>query len=157
MRVPKNKIQTGKYTSGGEFVELISNKPYQGYYYKFNNKFYIGKEFNPDAIEIIRTQQQNQLYNQGQTIALFSFLSGITSQKLFSPRVPGVLPQGTNKDIRYFSQQINVKPIIIKEITKEVYDSLQGNPLYKTTFIGPTQDINQAEKQMPGLKAFLLG
>jgi len=158
MKVPKNKIKTGKYTSGGEFVELLSNKSYQGYYFGLNNKFYIGREYSSDAIELVRVQQQNQLYSQGQSTALFSFLSGITSQVLSSPRVPGIPPQlNDTNTTRYFSQQINVKPIIIKEITKEVYDSLQENPLYKTTFVGPSQDINQAEKQIPGLKSFLRG
>jgi len=162
MRVPKNKIQTGKYTSGGEFVELLTNKEYQGYYYGLNNKFYIGKEFNTNAAELVRIQQQNQLYNQSRSTALFSFISGIASQALISPRVEGkpVAPTNVPKiniinSVRYFSQQTNVKPITIKEISKETYDSLQGNDLYRTTFVGPDQTIDQAEKQMPGLKTFL--
>lgn len=163
MRIPKNKIQTGKYTQGNEFVELLSNKPYQGYYYELNNKFYIGKEYNSEAIEIIKAQQQNQLYNVSQNVALFSFLSGITSQALTSPRVSGIpktnfIPKINIIDsTRYFSQKVNVNPIIIKEIDKETYDSLQGNPLYITTFISPNQDINKADQQMPGLKTWLSG
>ena len=154
MRVPKNKIKTGKYTSGNEFVELLTNKAYQGYYYEMNSKFYIGKEFDTNAAELVRLQQQNQLYNQSRSTALFSFISGIASQALISPRVSGIPPQVV-AETRYFSQQTNVKPITIKEISKETYDSLQGNDLYKTTFIGPDQTIDQAEKQMPGLKTFL--
>ena len=157
MRVPKNKIKTGKYTSGNEFVELLTNKSYQGYYYEMNNKFYIGKEFNSNAVELVRTQQQNKLYNGSQNLALFSFISGITSQALISPKVSSIQSniESNPTSIRYFSQQTNVKPIIIKEISKETYDSLQGNDLYKTTFVGPNQTIDQAEKQMPGLKTFL--
>ena len=154
MRVPKNKIKTGKYTSGGEFVELLTNQSYQGYYYEINNKFYIGKEFSTNAAELIRVQQQNQLYNQSTNIALFSFISGITSQALSSPRVASI-PTQTEATTRYFSQQTNVNPITIKEISKETYDSLQGNSLYRITFIGPNQTEDQAETQMPGLKAFL--
>lgn len=158
MRVPKNKIKTGKYTSGNEFVELLTNKSYQGYYYEMNNKFYIGKEFNSNAVELVRTQQQNKLYNGSQNLALFSFISGITSQALISPKVSSIQSniESNPTSIRYFSQQTNVKPIIIKEISKETYDSLQGNDLYKTTFVGPNQTIDQAEKQMPGLKTFLV-
>jgi len=156
MRVPKNKIQTGKYTSGGEFVESLTNKEYQGYYYGLNNKFYIGKEFNNSAAELVRIQQQNQLYNQSRSTALFSFISGIASQALTSPRVSGIPPQVV-AETRYFSQQTNVNPITIKEVSKETYDSLQGNALYKTTFVGPNQTIDQAEKEMPGLKTFLEG
>jgi len=163
MRVPINKIQTGKYTSGNEFVEKITNTPYQGYYYELSNKFYVGKEFNPNAVEIIRIQQQNQLYNLSQDAALFSFLSGITSQALTQRRVFSVPFQEVSPpiyldiDTRYFSQKVNTNPILIKEVNKETYDSLQGNSLYKTTFIGPNQDIDQADQQMPGLKTWLLG
>lgn len=163
MRVPINKIQTGKYTSGNEFVEKITNTPYQGYYYELSNKFYVGKEFNPNAIEIIRIQQQNQLYNLSQDAALFSFLSGITSQALAQRRVFSVPfqevspPIDLDFDTRYFSQKVNTNPILIKEINRETYDSLQGNPLYITTFIGSTQNIDQADQQMPGLKTWLLG
>lgn len=157
MRVPKNKIKTGKYTSGNEFVELLTNKSYQGYYYEMNGKFYIGKEFNANAVELVRVQQQNQLYNGSQNLALFSFISGIASQALLFPKVTSVQPniEGNPTPIRYFSQQVNVNPITIKEINKETYEALQGNALYKTTLIGPEQSIDQAEKQMPGLKAFL--
>lgn len=157
MRVPKNKIKTGKYTSGNEFVELLTNKSYQGYYYEMNNKFYIGKEFNANAVELVRVQQQNQLYNGSQNLALFSFISGIASQALTSPKISSIQSniEGNPTPIRYFSQQTNVKPITIKEISKETYDSLQGNSLYKTTFIGPDKTEDQAEKEMPGLKTFL--
>ena len=103
---------------------------------------------------MVRKQQQNQLYNQSANTALFSFISGITSQALSSPRVAGI-PKQTVATTRYFSQQTNVKPITIKEISKETYDSLQGNSLYKTTFIGPDKTEDQAEKEMPGLKTFL--
>lgn len=157
MRVPKNKIKTGKYTSGGEFVELLTNKSYQGYYYEMNNKFYIGKEFSTNAIELVRIQQQNQLYNQSSNTALFSFISGITSQSLTFPKVFSIQSniESNPTSIRYFSQQTNVNPITIKEISKETYDSLQGNALYRTTFIGPDKTEDQAEREMPGLKTFL--
>jgi len=170
MRVPKNIIQTGKYTSGNEFVEEKTNKPYQGYYYELNGSLYTGKEYSIDAIKIIKKQDQNQLYNSSDT-ALFSLVSGITSQQLTVPpinsinNVPftdtaryieGVLLE---KSTRFFAQKININPIIIKEVDEKSYVSLQGTPLYKTTFIGRynsvDQTIDQAEAQMPGLKTFL--
>jgi hypothetical protein len=162
MRIPKNKIVTGKYTSGNEFVEKLSNLPYQGYYYELNNKFYTGKEYNANAVEIIKIQQQNQLYNLSFDTALFSFISGITSQALQSPKVSGVPVSplsivGSFNTTRFFSQKINVQPITIKEINEETYNSLQGNSLFITTFISPTQTVDQADKQMPGLKNWLLG
>jgi hypothetical protein len=172
MRVPKNIIQTGKYTSGGEFVEELSNKPYQGYYYELNGSLYTGKEYSVDAIKIIKKQAQNQLYNNSNT-AMFSFMSGITSQQLSVPPINSisnskgdpllsnnpyvVFPLTTTP--QFFAQKINVNPIIIKEIDEKSYTSLQGTSLYKTTFIGNyngiNQTIDQAEAQIPGLKTFL--
>jgi hypothetical protein len=156
MKVPKNIIQTSKYTSGNEFVEEQSNKPYQGYYYELNGSLYTGKEYSIDAIKIIKKQDQNQLYNSSNT-ALFSFISGITSQQLSVPPINSVSINTTST--RFFAQKINVNPIIIKEVDEKSYVSLQGTPLYKTTFIGSyngvNQNVDQAETQMPGLKTFL--
>jgi hypothetical protein len=158
MKVPKNIIQTGKYTSGGEFYTKENQLPYKGYYYILNNSYYVGKEYNEKAPEIIKIQQANTMLFRGST-AIFSLLSGITSQMLKPPKITSVQPNTESNSVpeRYFSSQINIEPTIIKEISKDTYDSLQGNSLYQTTFIGPTQSINQAEKQLPGLKAFLEG
>ena len=56
---------------------------------------------------------------------------------------------------------MNSNPITIKEIDEKTYVSLQGNSLYKTTFIGIYNGINQildqANTQMPGLRTFLIG
>jgi hypothetical protein len=160
MRVPSNIIQTGKYTSGGEFVEELSNKPYQGHYYELNGFLYTGKEYSVNAVKIIKKQNQNQLYNNSNT-AMFSFMSGITSQQLSSIIVKGIpfgeLPHGEN--LSFYSRQLNINPIIIKSIDEKTYLSLQGNPLYKTTFVGNyngvNQNVDQAEAQVPGLKTFL--
>ena len=163
MRVPKNIIQVGKYTSGGEFVEEKTNKPYQGYYYELNGSLYTGKEYSIDTIKIIKKQDQNQLYNSSNT-ALFSLVSGITSQQLAPTLVKGNpfsdgIPHG--EDLSFYSRQLNINPIIIKSIDEKTYISLQGNPLYQTTFIGNYNSINQnadqAYSQMPGLKTFLGG
>jgi hypothetical protein len=158
MKIPKNIIKTGKYTSGGEFYFKITQAPYSGYYYILNNLYYAGKEYNEKAPEIVKIQQTNNMLFRSST-AIFSSLSGITSQMLKSPKITSVQPNTESNLVpeRYFSSQINIKPTIIKEISKDTYDSLQGNSLYQTTFIGPTQSINQAEKQLPGLKAFLEG
>jgi hypothetical protein len=167
MRVPKNIIQTGKYTSGGEFVEEKTNKPYQGYYYELNGSLYTGREYSIDAIKIIKKQDQNQLYNSSNT-ALFSLVSGITSQQLLTPpinsiNVNNLYDEGIPLDssTRFFTQKINVNPIIIKEVDEKSYIYVQGNPLYKTTFTGIYNNINQsliqANDQMPGLRTFLGG
>lgn len=157
MRIPANIIETGKYTSGGEFVTQKTQKPYQGYYYIINDRYFAGEEYKADAEEIIQIRESNTLLYRLATAA-FSLASGITSQNLRkSQQVSSIqfnLKDNTTS-VRYFSQQINVKPTIIKEISKETYDSLQDDPFYKTTFIGPTQNIDKADQQMPGLKTFL--
>lgn len=158
MRIPKNIIETGKYTTGGEFVYKQTQASYKGYYYVLNNMYFAGKEYIVDAPELIKIEQSNTLLYRPST-SIFSAISGITSQVLKSPKVPSVQPniESNFTPTRYFSQQVNIKPTIIKEISKETYDSLQGNSLFIITFVGPTQNIDQAEKQMPGLKAFLIG
>jgi hypothetical protein len=158
MKIPKNKIQTGKYTSGGEFYIKETQAPYKGYYYIINDLYYAGKEYSEKASEIIKIQQANNMLFNAATAA-FSLISGITSQSLQNPKVNSVQPNTESNPVpeRYFSNQVNVTPTLIKEISKDTYESLQGNALYRTTFIGPTQNIDQAEKQIPGLKAFLEG
>ena len=158
MRIPKNIIETDKYTTGGELVYKETQTSYKGYYYILNNRYFVGKEYIVNAPELIKIQQSNTLLYRPST-AIFSAVSGITSKSLRSPKVSSIQPNiGNNPtSTRYFSQQINVKPITIKEISKETYDSLQGNSLYNTTFVGPTQNIDQANQQMPGLKSFLIG
>jgi len=163
MKVPSNIIQTGKYTSGNEFVEEKTNKPYQGYYFELNGSLYTGKEYSIDAIKIIKKQDQNQLYNSSNT-ALFSLVSGITSQQLTPTLVKGIPFSGEishGEDLSFYSRQVNIKPIIIKSIDEKTYISLQGNPLYQTTFIGNYNNINQNEDQayaqIPGLRTFLEG
>ena len=156
MKIPKNIIQTGKYTSGGEFYTKDQQVSYKGYYYILNDSYYAGKEYNAKSQELIKIEKANtMLFNP--SLALFSTISGITSQSLQNIKVTSVQSNTESNTIleRYFSSKINIKPIIIKEISKDTYDSLQGNSLYQTTFIGPTQSINQANNQLPGLKTWL--
>jgi hypothetical protein len=158
MRIPANVIETGKYTSGGEFVYKLNQSPYKGYYYILNERFFEGKEYKADAQEIIQIKESNTLLYRLATAA-FSLASGVTSQNLRQKPVPSFQAniEGVFTPVRYFSRKINVKPTVIKEISKETYDSLQGDSLYQTTFVGPNKNINQAEKELPGLKAFLEG
>lgn len=156
MRVPKNIIQTGQYTSGKEFVYKKTQAPYKGYYYSLNDSYYVGKEYKEKADELIKIAQSNALLNNSST-ALFSAISGITSQMLRPANTPAIQSniESNNVPVRYFMRQVNIQPVTIKEISKPVYDSLQGNPLYQTTFVSKDQNIDQADRQLPGLKAFL--
>ena len=112
MRLPKNIISENLYTSGNEFVDATTNALYQGYYYEINGKFYAGGTFDSKAPEIIKIKEANSLFNNIST-ALFSALSGISSQALLSPIIKGN-PVGTNDDllsghggeILFFSKQV---------------------------------------------------
>jgi hypothetical protein len=164
MRIPANIITENKYTQGNEYFEEKTNKNYQGYYYELNGLIYAGKTYKSDAIKLLPITDRNKMMNKGLSVATFSVLSGVTSQQLTPPAITSIAgPSGAeinthnNLPERYFSSQVNIQPKIIKEINKETYDSIKNNPLFQTTFINSTQDIDQANKQMPGLKSFLLG
>lgn len=164
MRIPSNIIQTGKYTSGNEFVEEKTNKPYQGYYYELNGSLYTGKEYNGNAIKIIKIKESNSLFNNLKTI-LFSAISGISSQSLSSVIIKGNptdndgIPHGVT--LSFYSKQLNFTPILIKSVDENTYISLQRNAIYQTIYIGDYKGniitADQAYSQMVGLKTFLEG
>ena len=164
IRIPKNIIVESKYTIGGEFILLSLYQQYQGYYYEMNGKYFAGKEFDQNAPELqkIISPKSNSLLALASTF-LFGKLSGINVN---SSTIPTYVYQPTEEDynrgysIRYFYKKINTNPILIREINKETYDSLLNNPLYQVISIRWTirpenVNIEEAEKQMPGLKAFL--
>ncbi len=163
LRAPKNRIKEGKYTSGGEFVETTTNKPYQGYYCVLNDSFFIGKTFDPNASKLTPIPKKNKFFDKSKSLALYSSITGITSQMLQTPTINSI---PTNKfsnqsfiDTKFYYKKVNEQPIIIKEIDENTYKSLITNSLYQVTFIGTyqgkTQSIDEAEKQLPGIKAFL--
>lgn len=164
MRIPSNIIQTGKYTSGGEFVEKLTNKPYQGYYYELNGSLYTGKKYSANSIKIIKIKESNSLFNNLKTI-LFSAISGISSQSLSSVIIKGNptandgIPHGVN--LSFYSKQLNFTPILIKSVDENTYISLQRNAIYQTIYIGDYKGniitADQAYSQMVGLKTFLEG
>lgn len=162
MGVPKNVIVTSKYTSGNEFVYAKTSSPYQGYYYEFNGKTFAGKEFNSKNPEILKkdSNKVNKLLNRNNSTIIYSLVSGITSQMLSTPSitsVPSIVDRTSIKPIRFYYKKVNSD--IIKEIDETTYSSLQSQPIYQTTFVGTykgiTQTVDQAEQQIPGVKAFL--
>jgi len=157
--LPTNIIVT-KYTPGGEFVNMLTNAAYQGYYYEYNNRIFAGNQYSVNAPEIVRinSQNHNKLYNNTQT-AIYSVSSGIKSKDITSPPVSSLPYPGISltTSTKFFYKKHNDN--IIKKIDEDSYKSLQKNPIYQTTFIGvyngKTQTIDQANQQMPGLKSFL--
>jgi hypothetical protein len=164
IRIPKNLIVESKYTIGNEYILLSSYQQYQGYYYEINGKYFAGKEFDQNAPELQKrsSPKSNSLLTLASTF-LFGKLSGINVN---SNTIPTYVYQPTEEDygqgysIRYFYKKNNINPILIREINKETYDLLLNNPLYQVILIRWTirpenVNIDEAEKQMPGLKAFL--
>ena len=166
MIIPSNIIENNLYTIGGEFINKDTYKDYQGYYYELNNRFYIGKEFNPNSIELIKkdSSEVNPLLANPKT-ATYGKLTGIKIQQNkpkpvpFSPTVDD-FQQGYQ--IRYFAKKLNITPILIREINQTDFYKLSNDPLYQTLevkyyFDISDQQIADLNKKMPGLGAYIRG
>ena len=164
MKIPSNIISTSQYTSGKEFMYVSSYKEYIGYYYILNDRYFTGKEYNITSLELIKINLQNTniLLTQSPTY-IYGLLSGVN---IIKNNVKASNLITTNKDyeqgfrIRYFVKQLNVTPILIKEVNKETFEKLQTDPFYQTIqikdyFTFTEEELNLLDKRMPGLKVFL--
>ena len=136
--IPADKILTNQYTRGSEYIDS-KGKYYQGYYcVVLSTKYYTGKTYTPQSVE----------------------LSKVGATQPIS--IPTSLPPQTTAT-RYFLKKINQHPIIIKEVDEMTYNIYQGDPFYQLVAVQvPGSDFNinskaldDADKQMPGLKIFL--
>jgi hypothetical protein len=165
IRIPSNQIVTSKYTAGSELLVESTNTVYVGYYYELNNNLYAGKSYNEKAPKLIKIKDRNTLLGKNNSLAIFSLISGITSQTLQKPNptslpsIPPLIKETTT--VKFYCKKINIQPILIKEISEDNYKSLQLDPLYQTTYVGTYQgkfqSLDQANQQIPGLKSFVLG
>lgn len=162
MKIPSNIIITGKYTIGDEFVLPNTNEPYTGYYYEINGSFFQGKSFNANAPKIIRKQDSNKLLDDPKT-KTYAELANVTSQQLSSPEYThlpfsklGASDYGED-GVRYFIKQLNLSPILIREVNATAFQSLINNSLYQTLAVDGANlsRLDELDKIMPGLKAFL--
>lgn len=175
VRIPQNQIIKSKYTAGKEYIFEKTYREYTGYYYELNGKKYAGKEYNTNSPILIpmKSPNINKLLTTAATY-VYGKISGIKLDSI--NKIPSITFVPTEKEskegqtIRYFTSKINTNPILIKEINKEVYNQIQSNPLYKSVSIrfniqpsvdGQSEsffnqaDLDQAEKDLPGIKAFL--
>jgi hypothetical protein len=163
LRVPQNQTVTSKYTSGKEYMFNDTYREYIGYYYELNSKLFAGKEFSTTAPELIRidSSKVNKLLTNSSTY-VYGKISGvkIPSSKITtlpSSNTNNLLDKGGEYFLQFYSSKINSN--IIKSIDENTYIRLQSDPLYKITFIGTYNNKNQtlddAEKELPGLKDFL--
>jgi hypothetical protein len=110
--IPKNKIQTNLYTSGGEYIIASIQENYIGYYHKlYNGKFFTGKTPND--------------YNSQELIATpFDDGGGITPLVIpYNPLLPTEQDYQVGEFIRYFNIKRN--QAIFTEISKETYDKFK--------------------------------
>jgi hypothetical protein len=179
MGIPSNSI-IFKYTSGGKFIYVTTYEEYQGHYYEFSGKKYAGKEFDINALEIIEKTSDkisSLLKTNNPTLSIYGILSGINLPNSIVSSIPyindskpptyAVASQPQLNSLNntpypipvFYCRKINEGDIKIKEIDEKTYKSLQLNPLYQITYIGlynnKPQSLDDAEKQLPGLKLFL--
>ena len=140
MRAPKNLVKV-KYTMGEKYVD--SNFiPYTGYYCELQGKAYPGKVYTGVA----------------KPLKLISSLAKNNEVKGYV-----FIPNENASTLRYFIKYINSIPVYIKEISLDTYNLVKSNPLYQTTVLEyhipnglfDVDDVEQADKKMPGIKLFL--
>jgi hypothetical protein len=166
MRVPSNIIVENKYTIGKEFMYLKTYKEYQGYYYGINDRFFAGKTFSLDSLELmkINLKTTNTLLTQASTY-IYGLISGT---KIINNNVSNN-PQGNSNPydkegelfLKFYCKRYNTLPILIKNIDEQTYLNLQKDPLYQTIFIGTYQNTlitpEIAYSKMIGLREFVEG
>lgn len=136
MRVPANIISKGKYTVGKEFIYLDTHKPYQGFYYEINNRFFAGVDFNTDAKEIIKASSAkvNKLLLNPKTEA---YAKASNYQLPIAAPPPGQVnvyenvPDDLEEYDAYFYKKMVGKDILIKQIDEQTYSQYQNNPFYQ--------------------------
>ena len=159
--IPKNIIIESKYTQGKEYRLVSTYNEYQGYYYEMNGRAFAGKEFNVNAIELISFSSTNinpLLTNPSTYVyGVFTKTTKLTSSTIVNTLVTDNDP---NIDLpgeeTYYAKKLNQIPYSIKKIDKSTYTTLQSDPFYETTVLNAYySNSTQAERQMPGIKAFL--
>lgn len=167
MRIPSNIIETGKYTIGDEFINTADNKDYQGYYYQIGDRYFAGKTFSVTAPELRKGTDVSFTYTKIDPV--YGKLTKLSTTSFTSPKTIHN-PDLSAKDalgqdfLTYYAKKNNYYPILIREISKETYLELQGNNIWQTIALVTTQgdggidinEINKAEKEMPGIKDWLL-
>jgi hypothetical protein len=151
IQIPKSRILENQYTNGtgiGKNLALRfvrSKIPYIGYYVVINgNKYFTGRAYSDKSKPL-------EKYNILAAAAFVVAAAGSIATKANSLSSKNV--------VRYFYKDLTVKDISIKEIDKAAYDKLAGtlSPNYQViSYNSATQSLEEVDKQMPGLRAFLV-
>jgi hypothetical protein len=171
LRIPNNQIKENLYTSGNEFIEKVSYKEYKGYYCAAGNKFFSGKNYNPNAIEIVKsTPSTNKVKGFNVNTLKYFYQAPKSIQNILTDQteVRGIKFTPSQEAInrgyaaRYFVKKTNVSPINITEVSEETFTNLK-NPIYtKASLLWKVNTgFNQSEiefldkSSMSGIKTFL--
>jgi hypothetical protein len=154
INIPQNNI-VYNYTAGKEYLVLSTYKEYIGYYYKVNDTFFAGESFDVNAPELVKigSNRINKLLENPLT-SLYGEISNLT----LNSETPTSFIFNNESNTRYFIYQINKN--LIKEINEDTFKIFQNNPLYISVKLDFTsgfneQELDAAEKKIPGIKAFV--
>ena len=151
IQIPKSRILENQYTNGtgiGKNIALRfvrSKIPYIGYYVVINgNKYFTGRAYNDKSRPL---EKYNILAAAVSLVAIAGSIA-VKANSLSSKNV-----------VRYFYKDLTVKDISIKEIDKDAYNKLAGtlaSNYQVISYNSATQSLDEVDKQMPGLRAFLV-
>jgi hypothetical protein len=151
IQIPKSRILENQYTNGtgiGKNLALRfvrSKIPYIGFYVVINgNKYFTGRAYD----------------DKSRPLEKYNILSAAFSLVAAAGSIVTKANSLSSKDvIRYFYKDLTVKDILIKEIDKDAYNKLAGtlSPNYQViSYNSATQSLDEVDKQMSGLRAFLV-
>jgi len=150
--IPQNRIVENQYTNGtgiGKNLALRfvrSKIPYIGFYSIISGtKYFSGKTYTENSKPLER-------YNIIEVAASAIATAGSVATQANS------LLGSKSAQTRYFYKDLTSPNILIKEIDKKAYDTLQGKAPMTSQVISYNPNIQSLEdvnKQMPGLGEFL--
>jgi hypothetical protein len=172
--IPKGRYRKAKSTSGGEFTELESKKPYKGFYIEsYKGKFYAGKTPEENGVELIK---EKRLADQ---IAIFVGLGALLPGLLagFFKKKPTQSEKEKGVTKRNFIQDRNNNKIIETDLDTYIQAkaTLVNSNFAEIDWVigGPAEDvmfgeypyegaesknkktIQELEKTMPGISTFV--
>jgi hypothetical protein len=153
IQIPKNKIVENQYTNGtgiGKNLALRfvrSRIPYVGFYNIVNgSKYFTGKTYTEESRPL-------EKYNIIQAASNAIATAGSVATQVNSLLGPKA------ESTRYFYKDLTVKDIKIKEIDQKTFNTLSqrnDSSFQVIPFNSKTQTLNDVNKQMPGLREFLV-
>lgn len=153
---PSNIILSNQYTAGDEFIYADSNLPYQGYYYELNGKFFIGKTFNPNSLELLKIGSNK--INTLKSNPLTSAYSNASNQTVPNTELKSISYMEGPPESRFIAKKINSGKIFF--ISEDDYKNNQNNPLYALTQVGYNMEFGfviskENTKTIPEIGSFL--